>query len=303
MNKEKTKSKEACDKSTDSPVEIEYTLGAKLQKGRMRKKWDVKQVADKLCLSTRYIEAVESGNVEILPELSYTLGLIRAYCEIIDIHADPLIKEYHAIAGQNQQTNNYDIPTTIEKENNNLIIIGASVVVVSAVLWLFSAMYMSTPNVDLSSGVEQTSQDDSIDLQEQDQLKTNFQKSNDAPLDDSPNLLIPNSNKAQTTAPSTIGSGLNDKQIRGVDSFVLIKATAKTYVRIASNTSGIFYDEFLEKGEILSVPINGGYRLSVSNAASLTFSIPNAFDNIVIGKSGQSIVNIPLNRKSMEKYN
>ena len=39
--------------------QIEYTLGAKLERHRIKKKWSVEHVAKKICISEKYINAIE----------------------------------------------------------------------------------------------------------------------------------------------------------------------------------------------------------------------------------------------------
>ena len=107
--------------------QIEYTLGAKLERHRIKKKWSVENVAKKICVSEKYINAIEQGKIDELPERPYTIGFIKAYCEILGINNAPLIEEFKQFTIYNDSDKpkykSYKIENKFKNKKKNIYII------------------------------------------------------------------------------------------------------------------------------------------------------------------------------------
>jgi cytoskeleton protein RodZ len=69
-------------------------LGAKLRKAREHLGLNVEEAAQKLCLSTRQLTALEADDFGALPSPTFTRGFIRNYARLLQLDADPLIAIY-----------------------------------------------------------------------------------------------------------------------------------------------------------------------------------------------------------------
>ena len=107
--------------------QIEYTLGAKLERHRIKKKWSVEHVAKKICISEKYINAIEQGNLDELPERPYAIGFIKTYCEILGIKHTPLIAEFKQYTAYNSsyktKYKSYELENKFNYKKKNLYII------------------------------------------------------------------------------------------------------------------------------------------------------------------------------------
>ncbi|MFL2659474.1 MAG: helix-turn-helix domain-containing protein [Alphaproteobacteria bacterium] len=107
--------------------QIEYTLGAKLERHRIKKKWSVEHVAKKICISEKYINAIEQGNLDELPEKPYAIGFIKTYCEILGIKHTPLIAEFKQYTAYNSsyktKYKSYELENKFNYKKKNLYII------------------------------------------------------------------------------------------------------------------------------------------------------------------------------------
>ena len=71
--------------------------GAALQQERVRQSMTVQDIATKLRLSQKQIEALEADNFSVLPESAIVRGFIRNYAKLLKIEAEPLLRAYTAI--------------------------------------------------------------------------------------------------------------------------------------------------------------------------------------------------------------
>jgi cytoskeleton protein RodZ len=80
---------------TDIPLhEVEVSAGETLKKLREEKGLSVQNIAAKLYLDTRIIEALEQNNFSVLPAAMYTRGYLRSYAKLVGADADTIIALY-----------------------------------------------------------------------------------------------------------------------------------------------------------------------------------------------------------------
>ena len=65
--------------------------GQSLQYEREKQGLSVKEIAQQLRLSIAVINHLEDGSFDLLPELVYVRGYIRAYCKLLKIDSEPLL--------------------------------------------------------------------------------------------------------------------------------------------------------------------------------------------------------------------
>jgi cytoskeleton protein RodZ len=73
------------------------SCGAALQQAREQQSMTVHDIATKLRLSHKQIEALEADNFAALPESTIVRGFIRNYAKLLKIEAEPLLNAYTAI--------------------------------------------------------------------------------------------------------------------------------------------------------------------------------------------------------------
>ncbi|MBF0803069.1 MULTISPECIES: helix-turn-helix domain-containing protein [unclassified Neisseria] len=77
-------------------------LGLKLRQVREQKGYSIGEVAERLKLSARQIEGLESGNYEMMPELVFVRGFLRTYGRFLDLDDNEVAAFLDRIMPQNR---------------------------------------------------------------------------------------------------------------------------------------------------------------------------------------------------------
>lgn len=70
------------------------SIGADLRAARLARGETTADVAHQLRLREGYIEAIESGNFEVLPGVTYAIGFLRSYARYLRLDAEDLIQRF-----------------------------------------------------------------------------------------------------------------------------------------------------------------------------------------------------------------
>lgn len=72
-------------------VENAEPVGALLRRHRLAAAQDAQSLARDLCINTRYLLAIETGQIQELPGVTYTLGFVRAYAEYFGLDEQEIV--------------------------------------------------------------------------------------------------------------------------------------------------------------------------------------------------------------------
>lgn len=78
--------------------EMRISAGEQLKHLREQKNLSVKDVATRLNLETRIIDAIEENNFEVLPAATYARGYLRSYAKVLDADPESIIASYNPAA-------------------------------------------------------------------------------------------------------------------------------------------------------------------------------------------------------------
>lgn len=81
----------------DAGVVIAPGVGRMLTDARLAREWTVAQVADKLKLTTRQVEALEAEDLSRLPSAVFVRGFIRNYARLLEISPEALLVDTKAV--------------------------------------------------------------------------------------------------------------------------------------------------------------------------------------------------------------
>jgi cytoskeleton protein RodZ len=104
-------------------------IGHYLKDSRESLKISVVEAAAAMHIRTHYIEAMESGNWEILPGKAYVRGYIKNYALYLGINANELLAAYDALSGTVKQELYIPEPTVRENlpsQSLMMIVLGAA---------------------------------------------------------------------------------------------------------------------------------------------------------------------------------
>ncbi len=126
--------------------------GGALRLARESQGLSIQDIASRLRLSTRQIEAIEADNFAILPEPTIVRGFIRNYAKLLKINVEPLLDAYNVLVPSSapheftikptstMKMTGYDKPKTA-----NYIWAGLTLLVGLAT-WLFYQSYVEKPS-------------------------------------------------------------------------------------------------------------------------------------------------------------
>ena len=126
--------------------------GGALRQARETQSLSVQDVASKLRLGPKQIEAIEADHFDKLPEPTIVRGFIRNYAKLLKINAEPLLDAYTVIVPSNTQheltlkpTSNM-LVTSGDKPKTSSYIWAGLAVLLALGAWLFYQSYIAKPS-------------------------------------------------------------------------------------------------------------------------------------------------------------
>lgn len=144
-------------RATDDATQEQESLyrsrcGGALRTARENQGLTVQDIANRLRLGARQIEALEADNFESLPEPTIVRGFIRNYAKLLKIGAEPLLDAYNVIVPDNlphemvvKPSANMKITTYKKPKVRNYVLIGL-VVFLGLGAWVFYQNYIVKPS-------------------------------------------------------------------------------------------------------------------------------------------------------------
>lgn len=123
-----------------SAVENANPVGTRLREARERMGMSIADVAGQIKFAPRQIEALESGNLEHLPELAFVRGFVRSYAKILKLDAQELLASLssaQAVTGDLTPISvNVPYPDANFAHRQNLIWLGVALIAVLVVVFV-----------------------------------------------------------------------------------------------------------------------------------------------------------------------
>lgn len=144
----------------DIPVEPEpFELGERMRDKRIQRGKDLGVVAEQLCIRREYLEAIEDGKLENLPEGPYTLGFVRSYASHLNMNVDQAVADYKRYAG-NRTAKQADLHFPLPEESGGIPsgAVAISGVAVLVVLYLIFAGVSGSDDTPEPVAEQQTEQ-------------------------------------------------------------------------------------------------------------------------------------------------
>lgn len=137
------------DKPLLSETASSSSVGSRLQRARIERDLSVRDVAQQLRIQRSYLEALETGDFDNLPGLTYAIGYVRSYAQLLDLEADPLIAEFKAEAKKLQEPTQLSFPSPAPEgkvPGGALMFVGVLLAALSYGGWY----YLSTSETEVS---------------------------------------------------------------------------------------------------------------------------------------------------------
>jgi cytoskeleton protein RodZ len=116
-------------------------FGAPLRSAREARRQDLHTLAERLCLRSGVLKALEEERVDDLPEPLLARGYLRQYARLLGLDAEPLLSLYPAKTRRSPPTTVITPPRSRRKTWNLLFWrVLSGVAALAAVLWLVSRL-------------------------------------------------------------------------------------------------------------------------------------------------------------------
>lgn len=146
--------------------------GGSLRLARENQGLSIQEIASRLRLSPKQIEAIEADNFAALPEATIVRGFIRNYAKQLKVNAEPLLDAYSVLVPSNAPHELTVKPTSsmrvtgYEKPNTGRYIWAGLAVLLGLGVWLFYQNYVEKPNPAKLTASEPAADANSTDLPE-----------------------------------------------------------------------------------------------------------------------------------------
>lgn len=90
-------------------------IGDKLRQAREKKNISINEIQERTKIRLRYLEAIESGNLEIIPGEVYRKGFITNYANAVGLDSEELIREYNQYKAGGMVSQSKPVPETQPK--------------------------------------------------------------------------------------------------------------------------------------------------------------------------------------------
>lgn len=130
-----------------------FRCGAILRASREEQNLSLQEIATRLRLSVKQIEALESDNFSALPEPTIVRGFIRNYAKQLKIDVAPLLVAYSALAPTSEPHEMIVKPsanmkmTSYKKPNTGLYVLLGVAILLALGIWLFYQNYVQKPSL------------------------------------------------------------------------------------------------------------------------------------------------------------
>ena len=86
-------------------------VGELLRRNRVERELSLQDIAQQLRIQRSYLEALEEGDFDNLPGLTYAIGYVRSYAKLLDLDQDTLIADFKAEAKKLQEPTQLSFPS------------------------------------------------------------------------------------------------------------------------------------------------------------------------------------------------
>jgi cytoskeleton protein RodZ len=144
-----------------------FEIGNSLREARIRKGLDLKEAEDATKIRSKYLQALEDDDFEVIPGPAFVKGFMRTYAGFLGLDADPLLDEYRSRYEPNQE-----VPQVARRpladnrrgprRQSNLVLVGV-VAVVLLLLLSWWARGEDEPSATLDPSAVETSTTTSLE--------------------------------------------------------------------------------------------------------------------------------------------
>jgi len=139
----------------DAPQEwTDLSVGEILRRTRVHYERSVQDVENTLRIRAEQLEALETGDVSLLPAPVYAIGFVRSYAEYLGLDGDKMVKLFKAQSHNNVTQPKLDFPkATKDSQSPPLWLLGICCVLIATSAYIFTNNGESAKNQQVENSV------------------------------------------------------------------------------------------------------------------------------------------------------
>ncbi len=272
------------------------TLASELKSERERRNITLAQIAAETRINLRYLQCLEEGRYNDLPGGMYNRAFLRAYCEVVGLDQDKILRQYEAelspvVEKPAKSKKILPLQTIVSKRHplvtwSVMLLLSMSGLFISRkwIASVFSPYFLRAPAADSST----------VSLRDTSALTSSAAK--EAVDSDS------SSPDESESATSTAGQGKDDTTLNpaqpGAPLRLEVEATEKCWISIDSDGRPTVR-RLLEPGETRTFGASEQFAIIIGNAGGVRLKINGKLAK-PLGKSGD-VVKVLINDKNFEE--
>ena len=120
--------------------EVLASIGAELASARRERKQKITDIAEKLRILPDHITAIEQGRVASLPSMTYVIGYVRSYANLVGADAAPMCRRLRDSLSPDQVTPEYHFVQSKIRPNSNAGMV--AIAALGACFFLYAGWYV-----------------------------------------------------------------------------------------------------------------------------------------------------------------
>lgn len=213
-------------------------IGSRLKEARLAKKWSLDDLQEATKIQKRYLEAIESGNFDMMPGTFYVRAFVKQYAEAVGLNPDELLASYKLdVPEKSSEEVTHSIPSTpsrrkISRSSSNKFVEAMPKIIVALfIIVLFITVWILLQKKLGNDAAVEEEQAPSVEYVEKDP----GQSSEEAPAEDGEDKQDEQQPEEEEASPSgqTISAG--EVQSDGVTTTYTISEVDTLNVRIEAS--------------------------------------------------------------------
>jgi cytoskeleton protein RodZ len=296
-----------------APIHVEQTAdntytrsrcGGALRLAREAQGLSIQDVASRLRLGPKQIEAIEADQFAKLPESTIVRGFIRNYAKLLKMNAGPLLDAYIVIVPSNAQheltvkpTTNMQV-TSGDKPKTISYILAVLAVLLALGVWLFYQNYIQKPSPTLPSASDESLSSEGLEPlpepalpaaertpESQSAIELTLPPATDttssspavgAPTDiTTPATVVPNPSPASAVASPVVPppAAPTSAPVSTSTAKLEINATQETWVNVVDASGREIYSKTIFAGSRESIDVTPPVNVTVGNAGATSLNM------------------------------
>ena len=277
-------------------------VGEHLKKSRLKKKIDLKSVAEELNVQSDLLQRIENDDFSDHLDLVYVIGYIRAYAKLLDLDDNEVVKVFKAQNLIDKIDLIEELPKPLEKKRFNFYFATRtfSLLFIISISLGFYFLFIRTndiyPNYSILPDLPESLESEIEEIEIQSALK-NINKINP---EDSKNRITTStlteivSDDDYFINEGSVIASTPDNEPAQSNNIITLKFLNSTWIQLRNKENQIIFNKLMSEDEEYSYSVADNFTLATGNAGNILVLI-NGKTRGKAGKKGEVIDSMVIN--------